>query len=145
MEKTAMPVIAGIMNLVIGFINLLGVLGVGIAIAVVWSEQASDVALLVLWIVFGVLLVFSVPSIIGGIYALQRRNWVIALLGSVGSFLTWNLIGLAPLILVILSRNEFDQPELATRPRTPLEIARDRFTDGEISREEYEQIKKDLY
>jgi uncharacterized membrane protein len=32
----------------------------------------------------------------------------------------------------------------ARPPRTPLEIARERYASGEISRDEFEQMKRDL-
>jgi hypothetical protein len=142
MNRTASPVIAGVMNIVIGSINLLGVIGVGIAIAVLYSTAgATPIATTVLWIVFIVLLIFSLPSLIGGIYALQRRNWVMALVGSIASLLTWNLIGLIPLILVIISRNEFDGTPADAGPAT-LASAREKYARGEMTREEFERIKK---
>ncbi len=93
---------------------------------------------------FAVLLVFSLPSLIGGVYAVQRKNWVIALIGSIASFLTWFIIGLIPLILVILSKDEFGTSISETSEKIPIEIAKERYAKGEISKEEFEQIKKDL-
>jgi len=148
MKRTALPIIAGVMNITIGSINLLGVIGVGIAIAVVWSQVGVDsTALTVLWIVFAVLLVFCLPSLIGGIYAIQRKNWAIALIGSIASFITWSwgIIGLIPLILVILSKDEFGTGISETSQQIPLEVAKERYAKGEISKEELEQIKKDLF
>ena len=146
MKRTALPTIAGVINIIIGSINFLGVIGVGIAIAVVWSDRywTDWTTLTVLWIVFAVLLVFSVPSIIAGVYALQRKNWAIALVGSIASFLIWNIIGLIPLILVIISRDEFGIGISETSQKIPLETAKERYAKGEISKEEFEQIKKDL-
>lgn len=145
MKRTALPIVAGVMNIIIGSINLLGVIGVGIAIAVVWSQVGVDsIALTVLWIVVVVLLVFGLPSLIGGIYAVQRKNWVIALIGSVASFLTWSIIGLIPLILIALSKDEFGAGVNEALQQIPLEVAKERYAKGEISKEEFEQIKKDL-
>ena len=144
MKRTALPIIAGVINIIIGSINLLGVIGVGIAIAIVWSTAPERTALTVLWIVFAALLVFGLPSLLGGIHAVQRKNWAIALIGSIASFLTWAIIGLIPLILVILSRDEFRTGISETSQQIPLEIAKERYAKGEISKEEYEQIKKDL-
>ena len=146
MKRTALPTVAGVMNIIIGSINFLGVIGVGIAIAVVWSNQywIDWTALTVLWIVFAVLLVFSLPSLIGGIYAIQRKNWAVALIGSIASFLTWFIIGLIPLILVILSKDEFGNGISGTSEQIPLEIAKERYAKGELSKEEFDQIKEDL-
>ena len=148
MKRTALPTVAGVINIIIGSINLLGVIGVGIAIAVVWSQVGVDsTALTVLWIVFAVLLVFCLPSLIGGIYAIQRKNWAIALIGSIASLITWFwcLIGLVPIILVILSKDEFGNGIRETSQQIPLEQAKERYAKGEISKEEFEQIKKDLF
>jgi putative membrane protein len=146
MKRTAMPTIAGIMNIVIGAINLFGVVGVAIAIAIVWSNRVwiDWTAITVLWIVFAVLLVFGLPSLIGGIYALQRKNWGLALTGSIASFITWNFIGLIPLILLALSKNEFGTDTSKSSQPLWLEIAKDRYAKGEISKEEFEQMKTDL-
>ena len=108
MKRTAMPTIAGVINIVIGSINLLGVLGVGIAIIVITNAAgASAIVISILWAVIAGLLILGLPSLIGGIYSVQRKNWAIALIGSIASFLIWNLIGLIPLILVIVSKDEF--------------------------------------
>ncbi len=148
MKRTPIPIIAGVMNITIGSINLLGVSGVGIAIAVIWSDQywIDWTALTVLWIVLVVLLIFGLPSLIGGIYAIQRKNWAIALIGSIASFITWSwgIIGLIPLILVILSKDEFGACISETSQQIPLEIAKERYAKGEITQEQFEQIKKDL-
>jgi putative membrane protein len=145
MKRTALPTVAGIINIIIGSINLLSIIGVGIAIAIIWNQSWVDwTALTVLWIVFAVLLLFSLPSLIGGIYAVQRKNWAIALIGSIASFLTWSVIGLIPLILVILSKDEFGTSISETSQQIPLEIAKERYAKGEITQEQFEQIKKDL-
>jgi len=145
MKRTALPTIAGVINIIIGSFNLLGVIGVGIAIAVIWSQIWIDwTALTVLWIVFVLLLIFSLPSLIGGMYSLQRKNWAIALIGSIASFLIWNIIGLIPLILIIISRDEFGTGISETSQQIPLDLAKERYAKGEISKEEFEQIKKDL-
>ena len=100
MKRTALPTIAGVINIVIGSLNLLGIIGVGIAIIVISSAAGVDVIVIpILWSVLVALLILGLPSLIGGIYALQRKNWAIALIGSIASFLIWNIIGLIPLIL----------------------------------------------
>jgi hypothetical protein len=115
MKRTSMPTIAGVFNIVIGAINLLGVLGVAIALVVISNSilNHGSIVIPILWAVLVALIVFGIPSIVGGIFAVQRRNWAMALIGSIASFITWNLIGLVPLILVALSKDEFDQPVTA--------------------------------
>ena len=43
-----------------------------------------------------------------------------------------------------LSRREDGQGQPGAPRRTPLDIARERYARGDISREEFEQIKRDL-
>ena len=146
MKRTSSPTIAGVINIVIGSLNLLGVLGVVIIIALISNDYYIDaITIPFLWVIFFVLLIFSIPSIIGGVYALQRKNWVIALIGSITSFLTWNVIGLIPLILIIISKDEFAEYAKNTPQGNHWEIAHERYAKGEISREEFEQMKRDLY
>lgn len=145
MKRTAKPTVAGIMNIVIGATNLLGVIGIAIAIAIIRSQTSVDtIVLTVLWIVFAGLLIFSLPSLIGGIYAIQRKNWGLALAGSIASFVTWSFIGLIPIILIVLSKDEFGAGTSKPSQHLSLELAKERYAKGEISREEFEQIKKDL-
>ena len=112
MKRTAMPTVAGVFNIAIGALNLLGIFGVGIALIVISNTTAvhGSIVIPILWAVLFALLVFGIPSLVGGIFAVQRRNWAMALIGSITSFITWNLIGLVPLILVAMSKDEFDQP-----------------------------------
>ena len=145
MKRTALPTIAGVINIIIGSLNLLGIIGIGIAIGVISSAAGVDVIVLpILWSVIIALSILGLPSLIGGIYALQRKNWVIALIGSIASFLIWNVIGLIPLILIIISRDEFGNSFSETVQKMPLEKAKERYAKGEISKEEFEQIREDI-
>ncbi|UCE98494.1 MAG: SHOCT domain-containing protein [Dehalococcoidia bacterium] len=67
-----------------------------------------------------------------------------ALLGSIASFLTWFIIGLIPLILIALSKDEFGTSHDQTSKEIPLELAKESYAKGVITKEEFEQIKKDI-
>jgi putative membrane protein len=62
----------------------------------------------------------------------------------VGGWLLMVLIfgGLAA--LTVLSFKWFSKHNAATSKQTPLDIAKERYAKGEITKEQYEQIKKDL-
>ena len=111
MKRTSLPTIAGVINIIIGSIYLLGGIGIGVAFALGEGYGTSEVFPIVLLIIIAMPLAFSLPSIVGGIYAMQRKNWVIVLIGSITSLIigAWVIIGLIPLILVILSKEEFEQ------------------------------------
>jgi uncharacterized membrane protein len=57
---------------------------------------------------------------------------------------------IVPLLLIGVVANalgwrpQFNQTNLAQTSQTPVEILKARYADGEISRTEYEQIRRDL-
>jgi hypothetical protein len=57
------------------------------------------------WVVFGLMMVLPIVSIIGGVFALRRRRWRWALAGAICACPV--LIGVASVILLILSKEEF--------------------------------------
>ena len=59
------------------------------------------------WGIFVLLL--AILAIIGGIYALQRRHWGLALAGSIAAILVFFPTGIAAVIFVAMSRDEFNR------------------------------------
>ena len=104
-----MPIISGILLIVeAGFklLLLIGVIGASIfAIFPVTSFPINTVALvpivmvpLIAWIGF---------ALVGGIFTLQRKRWGLALAGAIVAILPFSLLGMAAIVLIILSKNEF--------------------------------------
>ena len=117
MEKTWMPTAAGILSIVAGAFGFLSALTVGL-IASVFLAAANYtgpgeqfIASAVVWAVFLPIMILSVVAIIGGVYALKRRLWALAMAGAICALLTvWGwVLGVAALIFVILSKHEFDR------------------------------------
>jgi hypothetical protein len=109
--KTWKPKAGGIINIVIGSFYLL-LFGLPIVITAIqggdnWREFGSLMA--GIFIILGPV---SVMAIIGGIFALKRRKWVLAMIGSVCAIFSPFLIGLAALIFIVISRNEFEVKKL---------------------------------
>ena len=104
-QRTPFPVIAGILIIISEGMKLLGLF-----IAFIASLFLSSFFLpfLVVPFVLLPLLALSVLAFFGGVSALQRKRWGLALAGSIISFLPFSPLGLVALILVALSRNEFD-------------------------------------
>ena len=50
----------------------------------------------------------GVVAIVGGIYALKRRKWGLALAGSICALLTATVLGIPSLIFVVLGKDEFE-------------------------------------
>lgn len=114
MEKTWMPTVAGILDIVCAAFHLLAVLGLTIAIvatggvpfcAGVWVPGNVTAILLSIAIPFAIA---TILALVGGISALQRKNWGLALTGSIAAFFPVGLLGIAAIILTVLSKNEFE-------------------------------------
>jgi hypothetical protein len=110
--RTALPTVAGILILISGGFRLLGALGVIIAsVFISIAPEINDIFQnpLLIFLIFGIFLLISgVIAIVGGIYTLQRRNWGMSLTGAIFAFLPFQLLGLASIILVAISRQEFE-------------------------------------
>jgi hypothetical protein len=55
-----------------------------------------------------VLVVSGILSIIGGVYSLKRRLWGLSLAVTIAAFFPFNLLGLVSIILLAISKREFD-------------------------------------
>jgi len=120
MEKTWKPVAAGILNIISGAVGLIAVLGLIIAILVTGGfaiPGTEAVPIFVPSLLTGIavpLAIFSMLCLAGGIYAIQRKLWGLALAGSIAAiFASIPLLGGLPVgitatILTALSKNEFE-------------------------------------
>lgn len=115
-RKTAMPVVAGILDILSGVLSLISFVAFLIgSIAVGWNvvdiyvwDPGTRIALSVL-IIFTVLsFVLGVLALIGGVYALQSKKWGLALAGSICALVPTFVLGLAAVILTGLSKDEFE-------------------------------------
>jgi hypothetical protein len=111
-KKTAMPTIAGIFSIISGAAKLMGVL-VLLAVSLLMPFESRMFARIqhpvILLSVVGILLVIlGVLAIIGGVYSLKRKNFSLSLAGSIAALLPFNLLGLAAIILIALSKKEFE-------------------------------------
>jgi len=104
MERTWKPTVGGILAIIGGAIGTI----LGLVIATVGSIG---------WF-FGVpwvsaigapLIILGIIAIVGGIYALRRRIWGLALAGSICALIgPWGLLGLLAIIFVSLGKGEFE-------------------------------------
>ena len=106
-HKSAKPVAAGILSIVAGGGNILGALVLGIGGLIFGSLSGYFFpGFLGLLLAFPMLIV-GVLSIIGGVFAIQRRRWSWALAGSIATLVTSSLLGIAAIILLAISKDEF--------------------------------------
>lgn len=122
METTWKPVAAGVLDIILGTLNLLGVfVVVGLLVAFGGGILAAIriAELMPIWLsgmVHGILIILAILlavssalPLIGGIYAIQRKSWGLALAGSIVAILSMAPLGILATVLVALSRNEFEK------------------------------------
>ena len=117
MANSSSPIVAGVLSLVSGVIGIFMSVAL-ILFSVFWANIESfpmdiprDFPFLLLQVacmVWGIVqLVLAIVAVIGGIYALQRKLWGLALAGAIVSMLVFFPTGIAAVIFVSLSREEF--------------------------------------
>ena len=63
------------------------------------------------WRVWGVIaLLMGIMSIIGGIFALMRKAWGVALAGAITALYPWGIFGILAIIFVAMGKQEFNKP-----------------------------------
>lgn len=116
MNKTWMPTAAGVLCIISAAVRLILVLVLIIAM-VVTGEFLIFTGLgfwfplnvmAVLWIITVPLAVTGVLALVGGIFALQRKRWGLALAGSIAAFLPFGILGVIATIFTSLSRGDFE-------------------------------------
>ena len=110
-KKTWLSTTAGVLDIIDGCISLFVVVGLIVAIAFV-SDEPDTLAILV-----PIAVVFAVKAMlatVGGICALQRKNWGMAIVGAIAVCVPLSLLGVVALILTALSRDQFRQGTAST-------------------------------
>ena len=113
MEKTAKPVIAGIFNIINGALGLLLSFSLFLLVFVSSFDFENYLGIFPEFITViatffaSIVLLISLFILISGVYALERRYWGLSLAGSIMAALTAGALGIAALVLIALSRDEF--------------------------------------
>jgi hypothetical protein len=113
-----MPVVGGILNIISGVIGLIATailvafsvtLGAGIARDVLSSLGFLNIGipLTIIWLVAIPMLIISIVAIISGVYAVNKKNWGLALAGAICSIVPSQVIGVIAVILIVMSKKEF--------------------------------------
>lgn len=73
-------------------------------------QQASfPINTVTMFAVFAVLFaVLAALALAGGISSLRRKRWGLVLAGAIAAFLPFSFLGLAALVLIVMSRKEFE-------------------------------------
>jgi Na+-driven multidrug efflux pump len=110
-----MPTAGGVLNIISGAFGIIGSIFLFFfgAFMSAFREYYYDPELYELpvafWWIMGIfLIIVSVVALVGGIAAVQRRAWGLALAGSIAAILQGgNLLGIIAVIFIALSKNEF--------------------------------------
>ncbi|UCB47159.1 MAG: hypothetical protein JSV25_07030 [Spirochaetota bacterium] len=110
------PKAAGILNIISGAFALLGFIILLIAIPITsgafgipGTEAIPAFVPTILWIIAIPTLAIGVLEIIGGIYALQKKLWGLALAGSILAIIApVTVLGIISTIFISISKDEFE-------------------------------------
>jgi hypothetical protein len=104
MEKTWKPTVAGILAIIAGALQVI----FGAVFATGVGFWGGIVGMGWLSAIFAPLIVLGIVAIIGGIYALLRKIWGLALAGSICAVIgPWFILGILAIIFVALGKGEF--------------------------------------
>ena len=107
MEKTWKPVTAGILNIIAGVIGAIG----GLVVGVIGGTAAGLADLPGMGGIFAAIaipsIILGVVAIVGGVYALKRKLWGLALAGSICSLICVWFLGIPAIIFIIMGKKEF--------------------------------------
>jgi len=114
MEKTNKPTTAGILDIIAGVLGLILAASYFIGFGVVSGALGIPTGYIpgfVPAIVLGMAiptLIIAILALVGGIYALRRKKWGLALAGSIAAILAFLPLGIPAIIFTAQSKNEFE-------------------------------------
>jgi len=117
-KLTWKPIMAGILDVVSGAIGMVGSIYFVILSQVFRSlhemlkldpfviQRTEEIINRIIAVPF-ILVFIGIIAIIGGVYTLQRRIWMLALAGAISSCIVFPVFGLPSIIITALAREEF--------------------------------------
>ena len=113
MEKTNKPTTVGILNIITGALGIIGAISMFIGFGVVSGALGIPTGYIP-GFVPGIVLGMAIPSLliailalVGGIFAVQRKQWGWTLAGSIAAIVVFLPLGIASTVLSAQSKNEF--------------------------------------
>ncbi len=116
MEKTSKPTTAGILDIISGVFSFFWTISLFIGFAITseaWTVPGGvgDIPEFVPGIIMGwaiISIIITAVNLVGGIYAIKRKQWGWALAGSILAIISFLPLGIAATVLVAQSKNEFE-------------------------------------
>jgi hypothetical protein len=110
MNRTWKPIAAGVLDIICGTVGFLS--NIFVMIVLRWGIHAVGEPLWILlqYVLFVAPFVIGGLALAGGIFATRRKRWILALAGSIAASINPYLffLGIAAIILTVLSKNEFE-------------------------------------
>ena len=114
MKQTWKPTTAGILSIVSGASGV--VFGLVIALvggSAAWYTGVPFFVPRIMTLIGAPMVVLGVLALVGGIYAVRRELWGLALAGAIGAFLIppTSILGILAIIFVVMGKGEFEQKQ----------------------------------
>jgi hypothetical protein len=117
MEKNKwMPKAAGILDIIAGAFGLIGLLVVGLAIMFFTAYEVSNSSMsigasemmIIFWGIAVPMILINILAIVGGVYALKKRIWGLALAGSIAALFSSFILGIVSIIFTVMGKDQFE-------------------------------------
>ena len=109
-KRTWMPTTAGILTIIAGALQIIGGLALTLILPYFIVASGSDVfksAIIGIGALGIPIIVLGIIAIVGGIYAIKRRLWGLALVGAIIALAPSSILGILAIIFVAISKKEF--------------------------------------
>lgn len=118
-SRTVLPTVGGILSIISGTLGLVTIALLLTFVSIFGTSIARDVLsslgfwqtglpLTIIGIIAIPLLCVNIVAIVGGIYAIQRRGWGVALAGAICSVFPSQVLGILAVVFIAISRKEFE-------------------------------------
>ena len=108
MERTWKPTTAGILSIIAGVGQVIGGLVFGVIGGVVGGLADIPMVTGIIELMAIPVLILGIVAIVGGIFALKRQKWGLALAGSICALFGPWILGIPAIIFIIMGKNEFE-------------------------------------
>jgi hypothetical protein len=112
--NTSAPTAGGVMSIIVGAFDLIGSLGLFfwafVRANLIDNYDSARMARLPEGVFLAMALICFVAGIlafIGGIFALRRKSWGLALTGAIAAALPFNILGILAVVFVATGKKEF--------------------------------------
>jgi hypothetical protein len=112
-----MPTAGGVLNIISGIFGFIGsfflafiavVVNRAVAAGIIEDyPRLAELPAAFFWFLAFILFVLSLITLLGGVLAVQRKAWGLALAGSICAILHSNILGIIATVFVAMSRSEF--------------------------------------